>query len=95
MRLIEALGRLGDKAAIEVLLPLIDDTTLLAQPKKVRSIWSFPWNARVHGAAVWAILTIRNGKQPFRLADLSNFRGGNPPPRIATDVAAIRKWAGR
>jgi len=93
MRLIEALGRLGDKTAIEVLLPLIDDTTLLPQPQ-VSAIWGFPWNARVHGAAVWAILTIHNGKEPFPLSDLSNFRDGKPPARIAKDVAAIREWAG-
>ncbi|MHC4222911.1 MAG: HEAT repeat domain-containing protein [Planctomycetota bacterium] len=93
MRLIEALGRLGDKAAIEVLLPLIDDTTLLAQPKTISAIWDFPWNTRVHGAAAWAILTIRDGKEPFLLADLSSFRDGQPPARVTKDIAAIREWA--
>ncbi len=95
VRLIEALGRLGDKAALDVLMPLLDDTTLLKQSPRISAARAFPWNTRVHGVATWAILTIQNGAEPFPVTDLSSFPRGDPPERIAHDIATIRKRAAK
>lgn len=90
MRLIEALGRVGDKRAIDVLKPMLHDTTLLPQPRGISAVYGFPWSTRVHAAAAWAVLTIRDGKEPFPVADLSVFPTGEPPPHVAKAIAAAR-----
>ena len=90
MRLIEALGRLGDKAALDVLLPLARDETVLKQPRSISSVRGFPWNARIDAAAAWAIVKIRTGKEPFPLADASHFPTGQPPAHVAKAVAGLR-----
>jgi hypothetical protein len=91
--MIAALGRIGDDRAIPALIPLLDDATYVPQPDRISAIWGFPWNVHVHATAVWAILTLKDGTEPFPVDDLMAFgRRGKPAPRIAADVGAIKAW---
>jgi uncharacterized MAPEG superfamily protein len=92
IRAIEALGRIGDARAIATLIPFLADEAFVPQPMDISAIWPYPHNAHVHGIAVWSILTLRDGKEPFETSELTAFRTGKAPARIAADVKAIREW---
>jgi HEAT repeat protein len=86
VRLLEALGRLGEKRALASVMRLVDDGAVTRQPMQVSSIWVFPWNARVGDVAVWAAASLVEGTPPFALEGLSAF----PEPPPSAQVEAVR-----
>jgi len=92
IRAIEALGRFGDDRAIGSLVPCLYDQTYVSQPMTISSVWPYPWNTHIFGVAVWSIMTLRDGKEPFELSELMSFQHRPPPKRIAADVKAIGRW---
>lgn len=89
-RQIEALAALGDPRAIADLIALLDSDLVCRQPRTISSIRSFPWNSTAARAALWAVRTIRDGKPPHGLDQVSGFP--TPPPPHPDDLAAVRAW---
>ena len=82
IRIIEALGRVGDRRAINVIGAYLDDEAVLHQPATVSRDWPFPHNTPVHFLTWWAIRRIRIGKEPCSLGKLAR-------PLTATDKNAM------
>jgi HEAT repeat protein len=71
LRLVEALGRVGDRRAITTLGDYLEDTTMLEQPETISMMWIFPYNTPVNHSAWWSIQKIRSGgKEPCDLSRL-------------------------
>ncbi len=71
--LCEVLAELGEKESITALVPLLDDERRSDQPRRISSVWSYPWNVHLNEAAGHAIITLRDGRNPMPRSDLSIF----------------------
>ena len=91
LRMIEALGLIGDKRGVTELGKHLEDDSIELQPMTISSIWSFPYNASVKWAAWWALATIRDGKQPRPVADVFQSHGRGKPPETK-EMEATTKW---
>lgn len=89
---VEALARIGDAHAVYVLLPCLDDTRDTRQPRRISAVWAFPYNSRVDAAAVWAIRTLVDGKEPFEVTAITRFPDPVLPPDVAAEIPRIRAW---
>ena len=92
LRLIEALGRVGDLRATATLGDYLDDTTVLEQPMQISTMWIFPYNTPVNYAAWWSIQKMRSGgKEPCALGRLLSPKwGGRTVTKDKIEAAA--KW---
>jgi HEAT repeat protein len=74
--MLEALGLIGEKRALRVIIPLLHDTGYTAQPVPADPnvsymSMSYPWNTRVSRCALWAACTIQDGRAPFPIHNLT------------------------
>ena len=95
LRMIEALGRIGDKQAVSELGRHLEDETMERQPMRMSSIALFPWNTPVDLTVWWSLRRIRDGKEPMPLGKMLCF----PRPRAGVekeiDLDAVRRWWAR
>lgn len=89
---IRALAKIGDRRAVSALVPRLDDRAETPQPQRISSIWGFPWNSRVDAAAVWAIRTLVDGKEPFDVGEISRFRAPVPPESVLAEIPKLKAW---
>jgi len=90
--LIGALADLGGKRAVADLVAFVGDETYTAQPREISSIWGFPHNLRVGDTAVWAVLTLIDGKEPFPRNHLCSHPRPIPATRLAPERKRIETW---
>ncbi len=91
LRIIEALGRIGDRRAVAELGKHLDDNSMHKQPLRVSSIWSYPYNAPVNWVAWWALRHVRDAKPPRPINKLFTFHGRGTHV-TQSDIEAARKW---
>ena len=74
IRMIEALGKIGDRRAVATLMDFVDSSDIESQDAKLSTILPFPWNVRTGSVAVWSLELLRKGKEPFALDQLGDFQ---------------------
>lgn len=92
LKMIEALGRVGDKRGVAELGRHLKDDTVLEQPMRISSIWGFPYNTPVSWATWWAITSIREGKPQKPLHELLRFQDHGTAVKKSDIVAATTWW---
>ena len=92
VRMLEALGRLGDERAVSSLVPLLDDDSYSKQPMRFSRILPWPWNTQVSTAALWALRTILDGKVPVGPEALTSFPDPRAPAWVKETLPAFRRW---
>ena len=90
--MIGALADLGERKAVADLMAFVSDGTCSAQPRMIGTVWGFPWNLRVGDAAVWAVLTLIDGKEPFPRNHLCSHPQPIPATRLAPERKRIETW---
>jgi hypothetical protein len=91
-QVIQALARIGDRRAVGGLVACLEDGRDTRQPPEISSVWGFPYNARVDSAAVWAIRTILDGKEPFSTEAITRFPDPVLPADVAAEIPRIQAW---
>lgn len=91
IRIIEALGRIGERRAVATLIGFLSDDSYKAQPTTFSRIVPFPWNTRTGDAAAWAIERLRGKKTP-KVDGLLSFQNPGGVKWAANRTEDIRRW---
>lgn len=92
VRVLEALADLGDRRAVASVAGVLGDRTWIAQDPRLSSIHGFPENVALCEVAAWALVTLRDGREPFPRDDLAMFRQAPRPEHVGTTLADARTW---
>jgi HEAT repeat protein len=92
VRMMECLATLGDARAVASLAGVLDDDTWIAQDGRISAINGFPENVMLREVAAWALLTLRDGREPFPRSDLSQFRQAPRPHLVGRGWEEAREW---
>jgi hypothetical protein len=91
--LLEALAKLHDRRSLVAVGARLDDPDGLPQPMGINAIWGFPWNTKVADVAIWAFLSIRDGKEAIPKSAFSSFRDRTNPPALWTaEIEEAKRW---